>query len=288
MRVVFGLLALFIAAQLLGIYTGTVVINDFTENPYVQELVVTTDSNEPMNAVFFILYILAGAAMMIILIRLFGVYPIIFKLLEFALIATASSIVFYAFLRLLVPYEASTIAAITIGLVFSGVKVFVPGLKNAAAVLATAGVGVVFGISLGLIPLLLFLIFLSIYDYLSVFTTKHMVEMADYIVKKDLAFTVTAIELPKKKGEKEKRLDLGTGDIIAPIMLEVSLLSISPVATAFVFVGAVAAIFVFLQLVFRKGRVLPALPPIVLGMVCGLALWFVLNLLGLVPAQFSL
>lgn len=274
MRLILSLLALFIIAQVLGIYTGIVVLLDFTENPYVNSLVVTSDADEPLNALFFIGYILIGATLMIVLIRYFGVYPIIFRIMEFVLIATASSIVFYAFLRIILGYEISTLIAIVMGLVFSGIKLFVPNLKNVAAVLATAGVGVVFGISLGLLPLLLFLIFLSIYDYLSVFTTKHMVEMANFIVKKDLAFTVTARKLPEKPGEKEKRIDLGTGDLIAPIMLEVSVLSVSPVATVFVFVGAVVSMGIFLHMVFRKGAVLPALPPIVLGMIISLFLGF--------------
>jgi len=278
MRLILVLLALFMIAQLLGIYTGTVIINDMNQNPYVEDLIVTTDAEEPMNAVVFILYILTGAVMMVLLIRLLGVYPIIFRILEFVLISTASSIVFYAFLRIIAPYEASTLAAIAMGLAFAGVKIVRPQLKNMAAILATAGVGVVFGISLGLIPLLIFLVLLSIYDFLAVFTTKHMVEMADYIVKRNLAFTVTARKAAVKKGEKEKRIDLGTGDIIAPIMLEVSALSLSPLATLMVFVGAVSSMGVFLHLVFRKGTVLPALPPVVLGMVVALGIGFVAGL----------
>lgn len=272
-----SLLALFVIAQILGIYTGLIIIQDFAKNPFVNSLMVTSDANEPTNAVFFILYILLGAIVMVLLIRFLGIYPIIFRIMEFFLIASASSIVFYAFLRLVVGYEISTIAAIMLGLLFSGLKVVTPALKNAAAIFATAGVGVIFGISLGLIPLLLFLIFLSIYDYLSVFTTKHMVEMANFIVKKDLAFTITAKEAPKRKGEKEKRIDLGTGDMIAPIMLEISALSISPIATAFVFLGAVTSMGLFLNIVWKKGAVLPALPPIVLGMIVALGLGFVLG-----------
>jgi presenilin-like A22 family membrane protease len=277
MRLVMTLLALFVLAQLLGIYTGMIVITDLTQNPLVSSLVVTADTQEPLNAVFFILYILLGAVMMILMIRLLGMYPIIFRIMEFMLIATSSSIVFYAFLRIFAAYEFSTITAVVMGLAFSGIKVFMPSLKNTAAVLATAGVGVVFGISLGLIPLILFLILLSVYDYISVFTTKHMVEMANYIVKRNLAFTITARRKPKKKGEPERRIDLGTGDVIAPIMLEVSALSVSPTATIFVFIGAVVSMGIFLNTVWKKGTVLPALPPVVLGMIVSLMIGLLLG-----------
>jgi presenilin-like A22 family membrane protease len=175
-------------------------------------------------------------------------------------------------------YDVSTMVAIVMGLAFSGLKQLRPGFKNAAAIMATAGVGVIFGVSLGILPLIIFLVFLSVYDYLSVFMTKHMVELANFVVKKDLAFTVTARAPPPRKGMKEQRIDLGTGDMIAPVMLEVSALSISPVATAFVFVGAVVSLGLFLTLVWKSKMVLPALPPIVFGMIISLLLGFLIGL----------
>jgi len=272
-----AMLGFFIIAQLLGIYTGTVILNDMSANPYVSGLVVTQNADEPLNAVFFIAYILVGAAIMIGLIRLFKLYAVMFRLLEFFLISTSSSIVFYAFLRLAFDYDTSTAVAVVLALAFATYRFFNPALKNAAAIMATAGVGVVFGVSLGLFPLILFLILLSAYDYLSVFTTKHMVEMANFIMKQDLAFTVTARGPPVKAGQKEQRIDLGTGDMIAPIMLEVSALSMSPTATAFVLVGAIISMALFITMVWKKKMILPALPPIVLGMIVSLLLGFLLK-----------
>ncbi|HID72965.1 TPA: hypothetical protein EYP38_03400, partial [Candidatus Micrarchaeota archaeon] len=70
MKLVGKLLLFFVLAQIFGIYTGAVVLLDLMDNPYVNALIVTTDSNDPMNAVFFIGYIVAGAAGMILAIRL--------------------------------------------------------------------------------------------------------------------------------------------------------------------------------------------------------------------------
>lgn len=274
-RLIAWILLFFIAAQLLGIFTGATILNDIDRNPYVQELVITTNTEEPSNALFFIGYILFAAVFMVALIRLLGKVPIVFMIMEFMLISTSSSIVFYSFLRLAMGYDVSTLAAVLMGLAFSALKIFRPGLKNAAAIMATAGVGVIFGISLGILPLIIFLVFLSIYDFLSVFMTKHMVELANFVVKKDLAFTVTAKAPPIRVGQKERRIDLGTGDMIAPIMLEVSTLSISPVATVFVFAGAVISLGLFLNIAWRSKMVLPALPPIVLGMVISLLIGYV-------------
>jgi presenilin-like A22 family membrane protease len=277
MRLIATILAFFIIAQLLGIFTGTVIVLDMAKNPYVTGLVVTGDSEDPLNALFFIGYMIFGAGVMMLLIRHFGLHTLVFRALEFLMISTASSIVFYAFFRTAMGYGESTALGIMAGLVFSAAKGFRPGLKNAAAIFATAGVGVIFGISLGLFPVVLFLILLSIYDYLSVFATKHMVEMANFVVRKDLAFTITAKAPPSAPGEKEQRVDLGTGDMVAPIMLEISALMYSPVATVFVFAGAVISLGLFLFFVWKKKMVLPALPPIVLGMVASLTLGFLLG-----------
>lgn len=277
MRMITAILAFFIIAQLLGMYTGAMILLDMTQNPYVSGLVVTADAEEPLNAVLFLVYVLMGAAVMMLLIRLFGLHPLVFRVMEFVLIATSSSIVFYAFLRLFAGYEASMTLGIALGLALSSAKMLRPQLKNAAAILATAGVGVIFGISLGMLPVILFLILLSIYDYLSVFATKHMVALADFVVQKDLAFTVTAKAPPVRPGEKERRIDLGTGDLIAPIIMEVSALAFNPVATLFVFAGAVISMGMFLFLVSKKRMVLPALPPIVLGMIVFLLIGFLLK-----------
>ena len=277
MRLVFTIIAFFILAQLLGMFTGMVIINDMPQNPYVSSLVVTGDSNNLFNAVFFIIYVLFGAVMMVLLIRIFKLQMRLFKLMEFMLISVSSSIVFYSFFRFVFGYDASMMLGIALGLIFAATKLLLPMLKNAAAVFATAGVGVVFGVSLGLYPTVLFLILLSIYDYLSVFMTKHMVELANFVVQKDLAFTVTAKGPPVRLGEPEKRIDLGTGDMIAPIMLEVSAMAYNPAAVPFVFVGAIISMSTFLLLVSKRKVVLPALPPVVAGMLVALLIGFLIG-----------
>ncbi|NYZ77486.1 hypothetical protein H0O02_04195 [Candidatus Micrarchaeota archaeon] len=273
-RIVLTLVALFVVSQLIGMYTGSVILKDFHENPYVSSLMVTSETTSLANAVFFMIYVIVGAALMVFLIRKFGLHMIVFRIMEFFLISTASSIVFYSVLRIFFGYEASTFGGIMLGLSLASAKMFMPALKNSAAVLATSGVGVIFGVSLAPLPVIIFLLLLSIYDYISVFKTKHMVEMAEFIVKKDLAFTITSKAVVEGK---ERRLDLGTGDLIAPIILEVSVMAAIPSATIFVFAGALVSLTVFLLLVWKKKMVLPALPPLVFGMLIFLLLGMVLG-----------
>ncbi len=120
---------------------------------------------------------------------------------------------------------------------------------------------------MGVVPIILFLVALSVYDALSVFVTKHMIEIANYVVSQDLAFTVTAKERIAGKKE-EQRLDLGTGDMVAPVAFEISALTYyHPYAALMIFLGAVTSFGIFIVLVWNKKIVLPALPPIVAGMV---------------------
>jgi presenilin-like A22 family membrane protease len=275
MRLVYSLLGFFILAQIVGLFAGSVIIADYYSNPYVSSLIVTTNSESPFNALFFIGYIIFSAALIILIIRKFKLNFLVFRAIEFLLISTASSLVFYSVLRLVLGYEISTVLGVILGLCFAGAKVKLPQLKNAAAILATAGVGVIFGISLGVVPIIIFLTLLSIYDFLSVFVTKHMVEIANYVIQKDLAFTVTARQVVP--GEPVKRIDLGTGDLIAPVMLEVSVLPYSFTAALFAMLGSFVAMALFLTLVWKKKLILPALPPIVLGMVVFLILGFLIG-----------
>ncbi len=267
------IILLFTLAQLIGLYAANQIIKDMNTNPYVKAFVVTNDTQDPLNAVYFFVYIIVGALLFILLMKLYFA-ELLFKLIEFMLIAISSSIVFYSFFRLFMEYDNSMIAGIALGLLLGFAKFFLQVLKNPATILAAAGAGIIFGISLGPIPVILFLVFLSIYDYLAVFKTGHMVKMADFITKQNLSFTITAAEvIPETK--KESRIDLGSGDMLAPIMFEVSALQVSLAASLLVFAGAVLSLSAFLLLALKNRIVLPALPPLAAGMI----LFFVIGLI---------
>jgi presenilin-like A22 family membrane protease len=278
-KLVLTIILFFTLAQLFGILTGIVLFRDMNVNPYVQEMKTPVSGNDLTYSLYLFAYVLIGAVVMLVFIRKFK-SDLAFFLMEFTLISGASSLVFYALLRLLVPgtdYLLAMALGIVFGLALAISKNFVPNLKNPAAILSSAGAGALFGVSLGIGPLLVFLLLLSLYDYVAVFKTKHMVEFANYMVKKDMAFTVTSKGYVEEE-KKERRIDLGTGDMVMPVMIEVALLPISPIASLFAFIGAAVAIGTFLLLALRKKMVLPALPPIAVGM---LVFFFIGKGLGL-------
>ncbi|MCX6695304.1 MAG: presenilin family intramembrane aspartyl protease [Candidatus Altiarchaeota archaeon] len=88
-------------------------------------------------------------------------------------------------------------------------------LVNAVLIFTIAGIGAVLGSSLTLIPALVLVLALAVYDYISVYITKHMVTIAEN-AKGALPFMFL---IPIG----EKQLGLGTGDIAIPLTLIVSL-----------------------------------------------------------------
>lgn len=274
MNGMFKILIFFLITQLIGIYAGYVIFIDITNNPYVSALVVSTDSNSLFNVFWLGIYVITGAILMLFLIKFFS-YDFFFAALEFFLISIASSITFYSFLRLIFNYEISMIFGILLALILAGTKILFPQLKNLAVIFATVGVSVTFGISFAPQVIILFLVVVSIYDYLAVFVTKHMVELANFVIKKNLAFTITVKEMMEGK---EKRVDLGSGDFIMPLMFEVSLIPFSFNAVLVVFLGAMITCAIFMYMVWHKRFILPAIPPLVLGMISAFLVGLVIGI----------
>lgn len=260
MRLYFKLLILFIITQIMGMYAGIYILDDAPGNEYVKHLMVVETGH--FYILYFILAVLFGATLFLLLSRLH--ISLLFTMLEIAVISATSSIFFYAVLK---PFLADTldsmVFAIIAALVFALLKQFFHSLKNIAAMVSSAGAGAVFGFTFSFTAALFFLLLLALYDYISVYKTKHMVAMANEIVKRDMAFTISAEHV--YPFGKKSRLDLGTGDISLPIMVEVAAYSISPVLSLFAFGGAVIGALFVLFIAWKRHTVLPALPPIALG-----------------------
>jgi presenilin-like A22 family membrane protease len=96
-------------------------------------------------------------------------------------------------------------------------------------VILGAGSASIFGISLDIIPTLLLLVVLLIYDYIAVYQTKHMVALAEGVM--DLRLPILLV-IPKhwkysfrsEKFDKEEReaFFMGLGDAVMPTLLVVS------------------------------------------------------------------
>lgn len=286
---------LFAITQLLGIFSGMVLIENAMKSQEIQNLSVSPlqDQNDPANAFYFIIYILFSAVLIILITRYYkGV--LMFKLIEAAIVFSASSVVFFAFAMF--PFGLGIVESIAVGIVVGMIlaiaKMIWDEAKNIVAVTSSAGVGAIFGFSIGFLPAVIFIVLLSIYDYIAVFKTKHMIMMAKELSSRQLSFSVTAKSIPKRKEhesvkayeerlEREgERLDLGTGDLAVPAMLAVSAYSIGENGMLYslaIALGSTVALYFLLKFVSKRKVFLPALPPICLG---GMLMFLMVKLAG--------
>lgn len=303
--------ALFFAiTQLLGIYTGIVLINGAQVSQEIRGISVVppflvSDQNSPIDALatslLFIAYILFGAVMIVLVARFYK-GMMFFRLLELLVVASASAIVFFSIaLSLGMDFLPSFLVGGAAGLLLALAKFFWVDIKNSAAVISSAGVGALFGFSLGTtfgVPLgflstVVFVLLLSVYDYIAVFKTKHMIEMARELSTRQLSFAVTAKDVPSRKPHEKReeyveramkegeRLDLGTGDLSVPLMISVSASTLGANGMAYslaVAAGSTVSLYLLLKFVSKQRVFLPALPPICLG---GMLALLLVKLVGL-------
>ena len=150
--------------------------------------------------------------------------------------------------------------------------------QNVAAIFSGSGVGALLGLSLGIVPCIIFMMILSVYDFVSVFITKHMVNMAKAVTERPMAFTIAAPHkfkeakyIPTKNAKKKIHIfQLGLGDIIIPLMFSVSILNKFTILHSIITVaGSLIALIVLTVIITRKPRALPALPFVCTGALAG-------------------
>ncbi|QSZ66592.1 hypothetical protein RJ40_03305 [Methanofollis aquaemaris] len=161
-------------------------------------------------------------------------------------------------------------------------------------ILIAAGVAAIFGVSLAILPVILLLILLAVYDAISVYKTRHMLALAEGIIelktpilfvipkRRSFSFRREGMDLGKKKDERGAFI-MGMGDLIMPSILvvsaqvflsEVTVLGLSVPALG-AMVGSVAGMAVLLHFVL-SGRPQAGLPPLNGGTVLGFLLGCVL------------
>jgi presenilin-like A22 family membrane protease len=137
---------------------------------------------------------------------------------------------------------------------------------DTAGIVVSAGCATIFGISLTVIPVLILLVLLLVYDAVAVHKTRHMLTLADGVLRqklpimflvpksRDYSYRKSGFDLNEKKEDRGAYM-IGMGDMIMPAIL---------VASAQMYAGGSGILSVF-------GISLPALGAL-LGGVAGLCL----------------
>lgn len=260
------IVAMFLIAQFIGLFVGIQLIGNPEQygNPNI------TPNQQPGdvgNSVIFLLYVIIVAVVVVLVIRYLRWATFLFKALELLTIFITSALVFLVFLSFFnIPYPLEISTAL--GLLLVVLKFLYPSMKNATAIISSSAVGALFGFSFSIVPTLMFITLISLYDFISVFITRHMVYMAKEMSKMDLSFSVASREKKyvREKGkrkEEEFSVELGSGDIAIPLMLAVSAYSsFTLVDSLAVILGSTIGLVIVLYYVTRNRVFLPALPPL--------------------------
>jgi presenilin-like A22 family membrane protease len=163
-------------------------------------------------------------------------------------------------------------------------------------VLIAAGVASIFGRSLDILPVVILLIILAVYDAVSVYRTKHMITLAEGVI--DLKTPILFV-IPKKRnysfiregigrlaeGGERAAFVMGMGDLIMPSILVVSanvfikgtrILGAVNLPALGAMAGSLAGLVVLLHFV-SSGRPQAGLPPLNGGTLIGFALGWALS-----------
>jgi len=250
------------------------------------------DPTSVANPFIFIAILLVFTGFLLLLIR-FGFKKII-------TIVIAGSIFFtfgYIFSALVSPVFGVTDIAVLLILVLSILATLVlywyPEwyVIDSLGILIAAGVASIFGVSLDILPVVILLVILAVYDAISVYKTKHMITLAEGVI--DLKTPILFV-IPKKRnysfiregigklgeGTERAAFIMGMGDLIMPSILVVSanvfvkgyrVLGFINLPAIGAIIGSLAGLGVLLFFV-NSGRPQAGLPPLNGGTIIGFAL----------------
>lgn len=264
----------------------------FLMNPFISAGIQPAFENpdDPFNIIYILVIMLAFTAVILLIAKFFKKY-----LIQIIILIAIGYTSFYAFFlpifTIIMPDFIFEII-LTISLLTSIVLIFVLYKHPEWYIIDITGVVVgvaaiiVFGISLGVLIVILLLVALSVYDAISVYKTKHMIDLADTVM--DLKLPVLLVvpkirhysliketkSLKEKLKEDEERdaFFMGLGDIVMPGMLVAAvfysgveqnlLLAISTI------IGTLAG-FVILMSFVIKGKPQAGLPCLCGGAIAG-------------------
>jgi len=189
------------------------------------------DPTQVSNSIYYIIMILAFTLFVLLAIKKNMKWVISFTI-YLAIISTIYYVVLALFVLIPSLSEFASIASVVLSIVITVLLYKYPEwyVVDIVGVCIAAGVSALIGISLSVVPVIVLLVLLAIYDAISVYKTKHMVDMAEgimdlklpimFVIPKHLKYSFLKEDF--KKGEKHEAFFMGLGDAVMPTLLVVS------------------------------------------------------------------
>jgi presenilin-like A22 family membrane protease len=267
---------------------------------YPSDYQAVPNANDPTNPIIYVVILLAMTGLMLVLIK-FGLGKIIKAIFVFA-VGTTTFVVMLPILYQIVPnLDFAIYGSIAIGLVLIALLLFKPEwyVINTIGFIIGIGAAILLGLSLSILPVLILLIILAIYDAISVYKTKHMIALAEgvvplklpvvFVIPKKRDFSMSELEdkqIMSEPAEEREAMFMGVGDAVIPSILAVSAAVFLPSAAAsvqganiLVAIGTVAGStvgFLALMTYVLKGNPQAGLPLLNGGAIIGYLLTYLL------------
>lgn len=264
---------------------------------FPDEYTAFQNPNNPMDSIYYIAFLLIFTAIILLILK-FGLDRLIKAIflgsIGITIVYVIYPILFYIYppLDLVFFVTSIVIAAFLVYRLYARPEWY---LVDIVGVLMAVGVIAILGMSLGILPVLVLLIGLAIYDAISVYRTKHMIDLAEGVVNMNLPVLLV---MPRKRGYKlsegidvRKKVDsaeereamlMGLGDVIIPGILVASAyvnLPASGLSNLYVAIGTMlGGFFGYLALMHfvNKGNAQAGLPLLNTGSILGYVLTYIL------------
>ena len=195
---ILAMAVLFVGVQLMAILLSSILPSDYQ---------AFEDAEDPINPIYYIVMLLIMTGLMLLLIR-WGKGNVLKGIFYFAFFTTLIYVFFPVYMQVLEAGVAS-ILAIASSIVLVALMATRPEwyVLNTVGFLVGIGVTAIIGISLGILPVIILLTLLAIYDFISVYRTKHMLTLAEGVTKLNLPILFV---VPKEKGFRMDSIDEGS------------------------------------------------------------------------------
>lgn len=248
--------------------------------------VAFVNPSDPLNLVFFFSILIVFTAI-ILLIAKYGQTRII-QAIFLGSTGLLGIYVFYPILCFILPWEWSLGISIILNIIIVTLLFRYPEwyIINISGIITGVGAVAMLGISLTILIVLVLLIAMATYDAISVYKTKHMIDLADtlielklpilFVVPKSLNYSLIeetkSLKDKLKDGEKRDAFFMGVGDIVIPGILAVAALHNIPdfgfTIALSVLAGTLVG-FTALMAFVIKGKPQAGLPFLVPGAIAG-------------------
>jgi len=305
------ILVMFLIVQFLGLFFATEIYNGLS----LSALQVYQTSSSPFEPIYYIATIAFMALIIVLLIKKMSGRKILLGLEAIAVLLGAFYFFNFIFGLFISNLYILLVLSILSAVLVLAVKKKYRGFRNIATMITCIGLGVVIGVGLPFYIVMILMFLLAAYDFIMVFITKYMVTMGQAAMDMNLALLVAVGEveaLPKsefkqsevkkfeehrkKLKEYPKMLDmldrkgyipiygqraLGNGDMAMPLIVAVSAYTVfqSFLLSMFVVLGAALGLIITFAIQFKYRRPLPAIPPLLLGILISLFIYYIMFLI---------